>query len=214
MSTNKYDNLFGKDRDWIEETLRDYDVPDGVIMQIGAHFCVMQQQLDKKANKRDVFAEIAEEADREEESRSSRVKAAEQSLMKEIDVYFDGIIAASEVDDLDRPIQRAKRITSLKHQIPSYKVTRKFIAAIWPEGMPVVYNLLRQAQRNSWTLAKYASYTRSGENLVMYVNGVEQRTITIKEFLLNMCYEERRKLMKKMLKNMQRQHDRKMRKNS
>ena len=74
MNTNKFDNLFGSDRDWIEGTLRDYEVPDGAIMEIGAHFFVLQNKINKleaeKANKRDIFAEIGRAAcQREEEAK-------------------------------------------------------------------------------------------------------------------------------------------------
>jgi hypothetical protein len=74
MKGNKYDNLFGEDRDWIEDALRDYDVPDGVINEIGAHFFVLQTKVDKlvaeKENKRDIFAEIGREAMQDDELKS------------------------------------------------------------------------------------------------------------------------------------------------
>lgn len=66
MKSTKYDNLFGEDRDWIEDALRDYGVPDGVINEIGAHFFVLQTKVDKliaeKECKRDIFAEIGRES--------------------------------------------------------------------------------------------------------------------------------------------------------
>jgi hypothetical protein len=209
---NLYDNLFGKDRDWIEETLRDYDVPNGVIMQIGANFCVMQQQLDKKSNRRDIFAEIAADADREEASRAQLVKVSdsykEESIMREIDGYFEGMIRADEEDN--RPhIFGGKLLTSLKRQIPTNNTTPDFIESLWSEGLEVTYNLLPREQRHkAWVPGRTASYIRKGVYLLHYINGVQQRSFLIHDFLKYMKYADRRQLIKKLLKNSQRRYDR------
>lgn len=210
MSKNLYDNLFGKDRDWIEETLRDYDVPDGVIMQIGANFYVMQQQLDKKASRRDIFAEIA--ADREEASKAALVKVSdsykEENIMREIDGYFEGMIKADEEDTRQFRTVRDRMITSLKGQIPSTMVTPEFIEAVWSEGMEVTYNLLhREDRRKAWVAGRSASYIRKGVYLIHRINGVQQRSLLIRDFLKYMKYENQRQLLKKLLKNSQRKQD-------
>jgi hypothetical protein len=120
MKGNKYDNLFGDDRDWIEDALRDYEVPDGVINEIGAHFIVLQTKLDKleaeKVNKRDIFAEIAADYDGDDDFRRYFKKIADEDVFSHL-TPKNATPTVSEIMDL------------------------------WPAGTEVKYNTFIEATR-------------------------------------------------------------------
>ena len=194
MKDNKYNNLFGDECDWIEDALRDYDVPDAVIVEIGAHFFVLQKKIAKleseKANKRDIFAEIANEGAASDE---------------EFNQFFSG---------LARPQPKAKKSVSKLKREPHFQslktssyrpITNELISEMWPIGMSVEYT-------QKWSGAK-RSFKRVG-SFDLEVTTTKGSTLygaqfmrNLSDFLNELPYDKKRKLLKRLLKNHQRNRD-------
>lgn len=186
MKSNKYDNLFGEDRDWIEEALRTYDVPDGLLNEIAANFFVLQTKGNRleaeKENKRDIFAELGNEVGQEPHEISKQDDSGKQQTVK-----------------------RVPHFQSIKHK--SRVITPKSISEMWPIGTAVEYTnkksgTIRIFTRTSFDTLQVSflnpgapSYITSGNTRLMF------------SFLEELRYDERRALLKKILKNRQRDRD-------
>lgn len=198
MKGNKYDNLFGDDRDWIEDALRDHDVPDGVINEIGAHFFVLQTKVDKleaeKAGKRDIFAEIGQEMhDEKIHLKSGR------DIFAEIANDYDGDA------DLNAYFTKIAKDDKPKNITPSVDE----IMSLWPAGTEVKYNTFIEATRlkvavsviHDGALAMFTYFWKTAEP---YNTGGQHG---VHDWIGQLKHDQRVALKKKLLKNIQRTVD-------